>query len=62
MLDGGHCGFPCLWESWKEVNVFLMETFRIIKTDPNEVMKTLNKRPTATIEPKDSVAQDLLPI
>jgi putative SOS response-associated peptidase YedK len=53
MLDGSQYGFAGLWESWKEENGTLLETFTIITTDPNEVMEPLHDRMPVIIEPKD---------
>ena len=53
MLDGSQYGFAGLWESWKEENGTLLETFTIITTDPNEVMEPLHDRMPVIIEPKN---------
>ena len=53
MLDGSQYGFAGLWESWKEENGTLLETFTIITTDPNEVMEPLHDRMPVIIEPMD---------
>jgi putative SOS response-associated peptidase YedK len=53
MLDGSQYRFAGLWESWKEENGTLLETFTIITTDPNEVMEPLHDRMPVIIEPKD---------
>jgi putative SOS response-associated peptidase YedK len=53
MLDGSQYGFAGLWESWKEEDGTLLETFTIITTDPNEVMESLHDRMPVIIEPKD---------
>jgi putative SOS response-associated peptidase YedK len=39
MLDGSQYGFADLWESRKEEDGTLLETFTIITTDPNEFVK-----------------------
>ncbi len=46
-------GFAGLWESWKEENGTLLETFTIIMTAPNEIMEPLHDRMPVIIEPKD---------
>ena len=53
MLDGSQYGFAGLWESWKEENGTLLETFTIIMTAPNEIMEPLHDRMPVIIEPKD---------
>jgi putative SOS response-associated peptidase YedK len=53
MLDGSQYGFAGVWESWKEENGMLLETFTIITTDPNEIMEPLHDRMPVIIEPKD---------
>jgi putative SOS response-associated peptidase YedK len=50
---GVSTAFAGLWESWKEENGTLLETFTIITTDPNEVMEPLHDRMPVIIEPKD---------
>ena len=53
MLDGSQYGLAGIWESWKEENGTLLETFTIITTDRNEVMEPLHDRVPVIIEPKD---------
>ncbi len=53
MLDGSQYGFAGLWESWKEENGTVLETFTIITTDPYEIMEPLHDRMPVIIEPKD---------
>ncbi len=43
--DKGPMAFAGLWESWKDPNQsFLLETFSIITTDPNELMEPIHTR------------------
>ncbi len=54
LKDGAHYGFAGIWERWKEAKGYeSLETFLLITTDPNELIRPLHDRMPVIIEPSD---------
>ena len=51
--SGEPFAFAGLWESWQQPVSPPLETFTILTTGPNEIMKPIHNRMTVILEPGD---------
>ena len=57
MTDGGLFGFAGLWERWKPQDAEVaIDTFTIITTNPNELMRPIHNRMPVILRPADYAA------
>jgi putative SOS response-associated peptidase YedK len=53
MHDGSPFAFAGLWEAWRGKENQRIESFTILTTDPNDVIRPLHDRMPAIVDPKD---------
>jgi putative SOS response-associated peptidase YedK len=53
LRDGEPCAMAGLWERWQPREGAPLETFTILTTGPNELMKPIHNRMPAILEPRD---------
>ena len=53
LKSGEPCAFAGLWESWQPAQSPPLETFAILTTGPNEIMKPIHNRMPVILEPGD---------
>lgn len=53
---GGLFAFAGLWELWKNPEGGMLQTFTIITTEPNELIKTIHHRMAVILKPEDEGA------
>ncbi|MBK7598239.1 MAG: SOS response-associated peptidase [Acidobacteria bacterium] len=53
---GGLFAFAGLWEAWKNPEGGMLQTFTIITTEPNELIKTFHHRMAVILKPEDEGA------
>ncbi len=54
--SGGLFAFAGLWEVWKNPEGGMLQTFTIITTEPNELIKTFHHRMAVILKPEDEGA------